>query len=577
MSRNGLVPVKKMVSRKGKPFMQTFYVRPDQAPKKPSAIHHLDLPALPAPAMKGPRGDNRFYISRPKEGEFDKHGIAETEAVRLPEKAILGTFEKYGQSFVLHKQINQSNKISSYKMSITEVRSGKQLMSSEAFDITPEAFKKDAITKLEAIGEEKVKSVISSKDSVMAAKHVIEDTDDFYMTTPISKADIKLATDHIMKVIMDDDDAGIRQMSVDWIKEHLETNEDIEIFINDTSNNNEEEFRIALAGEMDMIKATETLRALVYIEENITPEDYSISYDDIKKWWEKQDKPELRETEVWNFGDSNDYGEVEEGEALYEMVHYSLSIKETEEWVQEKLEGYEEESGETDIDDFEMTDRNDIEWTGEALKYIGEWVDGSVVKGARKLVKEEDTNRRAGLGPESVAYNNIGETVISHMIYAEYDELYRGTSNDAWKEAQIGDIMPLGMASFSNKKVPAEGFASGGGTLIILKNSIDGDDTSKRIQGIDLDQLIEDVVDESDKAVSDSGISQHQDEHEFIVRSPSIKITKLDNKVGGYHIVYAEVHEMDLLKSMQMLFSDDADRIARMEATFDEPLHREKT
>jgi len=577
MSRKGLVPVKRMVSRKGKPFIQTFYVRPDQAPKNPTIINHQDLVMLPAPVPKGPKGDNRVYVLRDKQPDEGSTNVVK-EAIRIPDKAIVERFDKFGKSFVVHREIERNNSVGP-DVVVTEVSTGLKVVTGGSGESAAD-LKERAINTLDTHGEDKMNDIIGKAGLIQdKAESWFEDTADFDMKEapkPITEDDIKRATIHIINTVMDredeDEDYGNEGLRLDartWIREHLKTNEDIQGFIDNSNDSQWFEMGLAMEGDLDWDDAVATSEAFAYINNNATDEYGEVDIDQIKDWWEHQGNPILSDSDVWSFSDSNDYIEVEEGEALSMMINNGMSISGTEDWVQKVLDEAEEEAG-GDLEDFTMTDRSDLEWDADDLNTIGEWVRGNNVRETRSIVKEADTKRRDGLDPGSVAYNNTGDVVLAKMMTATHNELYRGTGNDDWKVAKVGDVIPVGMASFSTQESTAKGFANAGGTVIVLANDFTSE--SKKIKGIDIDELIEDVNEVNYSAAEASGISEHAHEHEFIVRAPSITITKVETQ-GVYNMVYATVSEMALLKAMQNAFDD---RIARMESIFDEPLHRKK-
>ena len=57
--KTGLVPVKRVVTRKGKSFVQTFYVRPEDAKEEDSRQQQVEAKAR---EIKGPYGDSRVFM-----------------------------------------------------------------------------------------------------------------------------------------------------------------------------------------------------------------------------------------------------------------------------------------------------------------------------------------------------------------------------------------------------------------------------------------------------------------------------------------------------------------------------------
>ena len=380
-SREGLIPVKRMVSRKGKPFMQTFYVRPDQVPKKQDFIHHTDMIALPAPEKKGfgPKGDDRVYILRDAEGEFDENGKVKKEAVRIPEKAIVERFEMFGRNFVLHHTIETDNTIYQDRFTVTETTTGNSVVR------TPDG-REGASALLERakdtinINKDRLEGVLEKAPKVNDTFRTIEDIGDFKMPQPITDDDIRRVSEHIINVIKDrenddDDEKESLRLDVrDWIRKNITTDADADEFIEEFYEKHWYEMEIAIAGDMDIEEAQSTVGALAYLDQNADTGYGNVDIDSIREWWDAQGNPILSESDVQSLYDSNEWGEVEEGYAITTMIINKMSIEETEAWIQKTLDDYERELGTPNIEYFSMTDRNGTEWEGNDLVAIGQWV-----------------------------------------------------------------------------------------------------------------------------------------------------------------------------------------------------------
>jgi len=226
----------------------------------------------------------------------------------------------------------------------------------------------------------------------------------------------------------------------------------------------------------------------------------------------------------------------------------------------------EEDRAEEEIRQTDFTDSHGKEWNGESLYSVGAWISGQV-KATREAAKIADEARRKG---EEIPSHSIVEAVEEHAVrYPKDETIYRGTGYRAWLEGTIGDVIPVGMASFSKSQQKAIGFNS---TVLLV---IDGDlvDDDNPLMAVDIETLILDGRDEGfSEAVSQSNVDAYEEEIEVIVRAPAFKIISREA-----NIVHVKPIEMSLLEMMKALFENQSspELIREMERTFDYALHRE--
>jgi hypothetical protein len=218
------------------------------------------------------------------------------------------------------------------------------------------------------------------------------------------------------------------------------------------------------------------------------------------------------------------------------------------------------------VEQTDFTDSHGKDWDGESVSSVGAWISGQV-KATREAAKRADEARRQG---EVIPPHSIVEAVEEHAIrYSKDETLYRGTGYHAWLEGAIGDVIPVGMASFSKSQHRAKTFSSVV-LLVIDGKNVDDDNP---VMAVDIETLIEDGRDEGfSDAISQSNVDTYEEEIEVIVRAPAFKIISREA-----NIVHIKPVEMSLLEMMKALFENQssAELIKEMERTFDYALHRE--
>ena len=556
-----LVPVKRMVSRKGKSFVQTFYVRSDQLPKKPSAPKRADVPISVSRSNSGPFGDAHVYT-------LIRDG-AHMTAKRIPQSAIHSTFTWNGRDFAVHSRYDPVNQLFvSNLYDVSDISSGTVV------------YTKSDIESLEEVKDSAINSMKHNRSlnrrlrmSTSLTERPESDLDD----SP-SRMDALITQDHIAEAALEIADAmgwSINNESAlatisSWIEQHIDYREELDLLLNEIEPSLQFALETAILGDQEWGQAKETARVLQRIAARA---HYDI--DRVSEWHQSVDMPPLTTDDFLEVDDTNLELSVDQVDDIlhraYErMVDEELSLSEAQDWIDNRVEELmqEEEDADQTLSEFSFTDSLGIPWDGRSLSVLGTWVVGGVVKDVRDQVKLYDRERR--FGNEDVK-GDVQEVVESHIEQLPKDDvLYRGTGNPAWLMAEKGDVINVGLASFFHTQSAVEPFMPSvdyEGTrkkiLIELKST-----EENRIRGTDVARLIQELQERDDDILKSSKISIHRNEEEFLVRTPSVKVVDIVDTDETTRIV-VEPNEMDLIKSMANVF---VDRIAEMEKTFDQAM-----
>jgi hypothetical protein len=213
-------------------------------------------------------------------------------------------------------------------------------------------------------------------------------------------------------------------------------------------------------------------------------------------------------------------------------------------------------------------------WTNRELYDLGAWVTGAV-RNPRNAVKNRDSKRRenpdARADPE--VEDDIAYVIMEKMQrHPDVQKLFRGTTNSAWKEAQPGDILEVGIASFTHDEGIAKrefGSGSEGAVLVIDRENYDGGG----FLGVDIYNMLLEMKDgatpEEARLIDSSQVNAHERESEFILRAPRLEVLGVEERDYGPPHVHVRLVDADLLEKAIWNASRDYDRIARMERTFD--------
>jgi len=212
-------------------------------------------------------------------------------------------------------------------------------------------------------------------------------------------------------------------------------------------------------------------------------------------------------------------------------------------------------------------------WTKDELYELGNWVTGTV-RVPREGVKGRDKRRRENPDSNSGLGDDTAKAIMENMErHPEVPELYRGTSNASWMEAQPGDVLEVGIASFThNLDVAKMNFATGGGGAVLVIDREDYDGGG--FLGVDVKSMIDDVKGfsgdpEEERLIASARVDAHEIEDEFVLRAPRLEVKGVEPQNYGPPHVHVRLVDADLLEKAIWNASEDYDRIARMERTFD--------
>lgn len=232
---------------------------------------------------------------------------------------------------------------------------------------------------------------------------------------------------------------------------------------------------------------------------------------------------------------------------------------------------------------FSFTDYNNRTWTTPQINQIFDWVTASNVRGIREDCKEFDNAPYKTYTPykTTMTMPALLKTVESNKDLFTGGDLYRGVTNfPAWDKAQIGDVLPFSLGSFSESEEVAEMFTGGefddAGTtsaIIVLENN-----TDDRIQGISIPDILAEIEERGSLEAfgRDDAMEYSVNEKEWIVRSPFLQVTRIEKATEESHRkIY--VSALNSNPNMDKAVQDDySTRIWDMQKVFDLPLHRRK-
>ena len=574
--KEGLIAVQKQVTKKGKTFTQTFYVKPETVPSAPTRPSHAVMNlSEPREKINIYRGGEpyEFESNRPEGGFFIRVG---EKAVRVPLWLIEKVVECRGRTFVIHR-VAITMDDDTYKWSgqygFSELTTG--LRVSESVDNPMEA-EVAGKAKLDQYPNEKLASVIAEHPPIKNIENVELNTEGWEAQEPkkfITEEERQTFAKKLWETALEGEDGPFTFERVDsWLRdtEAVQTTNDLKELDDDIL-----DYAIleeAIVEGISYEGAEDRVRAITGIMTLAKESDMSavteFDYETVSDW-----AREYEDNFVDGF-DETDYGAYyKSGETAWtaaDIVAYaiegkmSLSTAQTaaEESTIEQEEGMREEM----VEQADFTDSHGKDWDGESLTSVGSWIGGQV-KSTREAAKRADEARRRG---EEIPENNIVEAIEEHAVQYPKDEtIYRGTGYRAWLEGTIGDVIPVGMASFSKSQQKALGFNST--VLLVIDGSLVDDDNP--LMAVDIETLIVDGRDEGfSDAIVQSNVDAYEEEIEVIVRAPAFKIISREA-----NIVYVKPIEMSLLEMMKALFENQSssELIKEMERTFDYALHRE--
>lgn len=551
--RGNLVPVKRMVTKRGKPYLQTFYVSPDKAPKAPEKPKMIAAPdtkllAAPEPEWRGPLGDDRAYV---------RIGADElARAVRIPESVIRERFQHKGFTFVVHRPyLSEKDGFANSSWDVTEVETGSRMPRAAGDNDARQI----AISKVEQKGVDWFREAIDRQQKISEIPTERFDESPV-VTMAASNDDIQKVTDHIMSNVIDD---SMDRDDVEyWVERHIDTNISAQNFIEDIDSDNWFEMELAIKYGMDFEEGEDVAKDLS------TVADWSgADFDTVTEWYEKHYEGETLPS-LYHLGTSSEYGNDWEDS---DVVTYAIDNDVDLYAAQIVAEEATEESDNEYRSQRELHDVYDSQgnlWTTEELETMARWMGGDV-SGPREHGREYDRALREGDEPRM--WNDIADLFMTKAVEVPQRTLYRGSPNPVWAEIQPGQRYECGFASFSKDEDFVKGFTlakpneAGYHKFVIVCEAQEGED----LFGIDLHDIGQSLRDEG---VENETFDTYEREEEVVLRAPSLEVTRTEDvmenmsKIRYIYVKTADMHLVDLIKSQFGSLNE------RVWESFNEPL-----
>ena len=580
-AKEGLIPVKKQVTKKGKTFSQTFYVKPESVPNEPSKPMEVDVlgsvGTQPKAHYNKPDG---FYI------QFNLGG-GESKAYRVPEKHIYGTHTYAGFNLVVHRVLSPAPDLTfqaGYRVS--ELSTGMGL--GVKYQEDPEEAIRLAEEKIDKLTPEAVAKTVNSARKIShytLDENVIRDTEDFPAVEPNRPTTEEDYTKSAIRIFnnsgMDEytESEGII-LTIEDIEEWLKS-KDVDASTTDELIEIEK-----VAREPNIIRAAvyegltyeeaeerqgyiDHITNLIYESTKFSDAIDAFGPEDVESWGRRRSDNLLSDPLIYDISVGSDLDPDIEWNAADIMAYAvinDMTVAQVQEVALDDIKASEDE-----LDSQGLVDVGGGSWKMTELQALGSWVTGRVEQN-RTDAKAMFYRREVG-GDES-AYEPLVDAIESHLTSVE-GVLYRGTKNKDWLDANVGDIVPVGIASFSDSEHNAVEFSlqnpNGGPCVLVL----DPDDSNE--SDLPVGVRVTDIVDAGRESgigptMTRLGVDKYYFERETIVMSPAVEILAVDRDSGKVRVRPAKMNLVRFIKS-----SSDSDFIARLEKTFDEPLHRDAT
>lgn len=554
-AKEGLVPVKREVTKNGKTFMQTFYVKPDTTPSAPSK-------PTPAESAAAPKREKPHYNM--EDGFYVHFGQA---AIRIPDEYVAKTLEYRGFQCVIAQTIDRTEdgfKFSG-KYRMYELTTG---LAVGSIADTPQRAENLGTSNLSQKSEEQLSGVLASSQKITTMDNVISDTDEFPADPPnyyYTEEELDERLKSIWKNKLDGEDGPLsydqfREWAVE--QEQVQNNNDV----NQLETGDEWLIEQAVIEGIDYDDAKSRDDAISEIiseasTSNMFDADYD--YETVADWGREYEDNLIYGITTDHLGTSSEYGnEWNAGDVIAYAIENDVDISTAQDTAIEATDEADEEYKGSLMEDLEFEDRNGKLWDSDDASALGDWVTGAV-KSNREAAKAMFQKRREGMDADSESYSDVVAMVESHAAPYTEGTLYRGTSNRDWLTAEIGKMVPYGIASFSKSEQQARSFSTE--VILVMDQS---DDTESPIIGVDVNEVVEAADNDGFyDAMNDLNITQYSEEQELITICPALMVTRREN-----NYVWVKPMEMNLVQLMKSLFDDE---VARLEATFDYPLHRE--
>lgn len=556
-----LVKIQKQVTKKGKTYMQTFWVKPEEAEeeeKKPK-IPEVEEKKEKEEKVEGEQKskldwkNNPFFensVDEPR--DLDESEIPKKVAMSLggeektkekilvlPEKYIAGGFQFGKYCFVVHAMVtikgSEGVEVNPKEFRVTELSTGFSIGVTNVHAGTALETGKE---KLKSLGLKAVTKAVEKSPNIKPAATMERFEGTIYEKKVWGKKELKSVVEEIDSYIHEatiNVQGGVSGEKIeDWINEHYENPETFEEV------KNLKEIGLGGVSKADMITAVvmlnvpvdnvidavegiQKLASSVQKMQGLTGEgkDYDDILVDVLNW-------------MVNTNADLDYDDVSTAEAAMAMKvsykDYETQVEESESESDE--DGDEESEGDKSIgDEDEMAPKDAFpEGDYKFTESVKDWVSGSV-RDVRMFMKVELDDTVSAPGETyNETYGGMAKTFDKYSHPLDYlNDMWRGTgSKEIPPGVVVGSRIPFGCGSFSKDLKRGTSFAahgSGGSGVVIHLGKI----ALKETKGIDVD------------AMNYWGISTHDgysEEREVIVRGVYLVVDSIESR-GGRRFVEA--------------------------------------
>jgi len=573
--KTGLMPVKKQVSKKGKTFAQTFWVKPEEAaPAKAKVVS----PGADSAASDKPNGFVGQTGHWNREDGFYVH--YDDAAVVIPDRFIQKVIHTRGLTFVIAPVLegHVGDMAADSSLSLTpayrayELRTGMAACPQRYY---PEETEKALHAQLKTVSDATLKALLSTVTEIGDMEKVVRKVIGMVDTTPLTRDGMELLATELLSSACGPDKADwpVTPSEVtDWLRDtqKINTENDFKKFKGAQSFDPvtlREAVKLKLTYSCSLTRYSQMNKILVRLIEtnNFSPLKNAQKLDE----WAHKFANDLRYDQ--GLDDLHIGGMDGYDIAVYAVNHNVSTYTAEKELSDDSPEKDDEESGPV-TDPTGVYDSGGNLWTHRDAHMLGNWT-GGWVKQTRAMAKRIFENREAGNPDVQIGAGNSSEAdaleffnmTESHLTASPQPTLWRGTPNDAWCSAKVGDVVPIGVASFSKSKLSANEFA--GAAMLIL----DVDETCP-VSGIDVNSVA--------KLVHNTSVAGYEGEKEFIVMTPAVEVVDVQQIVspplGMYRtVVHIKTVKENLMHMMKSVFESRDALIAGMERTFDYLLHDE--
>ncbi len=526
--------------------------------------------------------DGEVYITS-NMSVTSEHEVSAGKSTRfkIPKKYVKEIFEWGGMKFAIHRKTDKSTNTLTATYAVSELSSG-AIASTTYNEIGGLSKLKDTtIKQFEEMGVEKVKSAV---DSFIKAKGgaIWELENAYNFDSPIIDVlDPEAIHEAATKILKEynyfpykEDLESVK----DWVTQHLD-NSAYGDPISEFNQYSSTAIEIALRGigdkmePMSLEDAAGTVSFLEEVHGQLSKNtDSSPSLYAIATWAQKQniDMAHMMD-EIYDWEYTSDYSDYDTAAILWDAYESDTDPDSIiEKYKNMAVDDEDEDDEDDDDDDEDGTTLGHVEgeteiagamWNHDALTALGSWVSGGGgVSGVRSSIVKKDlegfpVELKQKLGYEyfdrfkSNLRPDDAEAMVQRVVGIADDVLYRSTHNKQWINLGVGEVLSVGMASFSRSQETQ--FGDVRIELVI----------PPPLRGIPVDDISNDYGD----IAAHYGINGHPSEHEIIIRAPFLQVVEKTSyaikvrAINDPQVVLTSLSQGEPMEKAQgdRLFSDD--------------------